>query len=80
MAESLATRPKGLAWVQSIRDYIKDTQVETRRVIWPARKYVISATIVILLIVVIVGALLMGIDLVLSYVMGFLLQSGRSRF
>lgn len=78
MAESVVARAKGLVWVQWIRDYIKETQAETRRVIWPNRKYVISATIVILLIVVIVGALLMGIDLVLSYVMGFLLQSGRS--
>ena len=78
MAESVVARAKGLVWVQWIRDYIKETQVETRRVIWPNRKYVISATIVILLIVLIVGFLLMGIDLVLSYVMGFLLQSGRS--
>ena len=64
-------------WIEWIRQYIKDTQAETRRVIWPNRKYVASASIVILFIVLLMGGLVMLIDLGFSTLLSALMKSGR---
>jgi len=54
--------------------YIKETRAETKRVVWPDRRYVAVATIIILLIVAITGIYVMFLDLMLTNVFGFILK------
>ncbi len=42
--------------------YFKETLAEMRKVVWPDRRYVTAATVIILVLVVITGAFLMLVD------------------
>lgn len=48
-------------WIAKIRSYLKETQGEVKKVAWPGRQYVTSATIIILIICIILGV---GVTLV----------------
>ena len=37
--------------IEKIRTYLKETETEARKVIWPDRKYVAAATVIVLVIV-----------------------------
>ena len=54
--------------------YIKETRAETKKVVWPDRRYVAVATVIIIFLVVIVGLYVMAIDLTFSRIFGVLLK------
>ena len=54
--------------------YIKETRAETKKVVWPDRRYVTAATVIILILVIITGIYVMTVDLVFTKVFGVLLK------
>lgn len=57
---NLLEKIKGIAG--KIVKFVNETQVETKKVIWPDRRYVIVATMLTLLIVIVLAVFLMGVD------------------
>lgn len=55
-----------LAWVETVRTYLREVVVELKKVIWPSRKETIGSTAVVLVIVGLAAAFLGLVDLVLS--------------
>ena len=54
--------------------FFKETRAETKKVVWPERRYVAVATSIILVLVFITGFYIMGIDFIFSRIFGFLLR------
>ena len=54
--------------------FIKETRAETKKVVWPNRKYVTAATVIILLVVVITVIYVSFVDLALSNILGALIK------
>ncbi|MBU0502740.1 MAG: preprotein translocase subunit SecE [bacterium] len=54
--------------------FLKETRAETRKVVWPERRYVMVATVIILILVVVTGLYVMTVDLVFAKIFGFLLK------
>jgi len=48
------------------KNFLKDTQNETKKVTWPDKKSVINATVLILIIVAVLTTFIMCIDLLLT--------------
>ena len=44
----------------------KDTKAELKKVVWPTKKQIINNTVWVLVLVVMVAAIVLGIDLVLE--------------
>jgi preprotein translocase subunit SecE len=53
--------------------FFKETRAETKKVVWPDRRYVMVATIIILILVFIIGLYVMFVDLVFVKIFGFLM-------
>ena len=45
---------------------IKDTKAELKKVVWPTKKQIVNNTVWVLVLVIIVAAVVLGIDLVLE--------------
>ena len=45
---------------------LKDTKAELKKVVWPTRKQIINNTLWVLVLVIVVSAVVLGIDLVLE--------------
>ena len=60
--------------VGKIVKYVKETRAETRKVVWPERRYVAVATMIILVLVLMTGAYIMGIDFIFSRIFGLLMR------
>jgi preprotein translocase subunit SecE len=54
--------------------FIKETRAETKKVVWPERRYVAVATTIILVLVFITGIYVMLIDLGFTKIFGFLMR------
>jgi preprotein translocase subunit SecE len=61
------------AWVEQLRQYLREVAYELRKVVWPSRKETIGTTSVVLIIVFICGLYLGMIDYLLSMLVGTLL-------
>ena len=57
-----------------VTKFLKETRAETRKVVWPDRRYVTVATIVILILVIITGLYVMLIDYGFGRIFGFLMR------
>lgn len=57
-----------------ITEYLKETQAEVKKVAWPTRQYVVSATIIILIVSFAIGFFVMFSDLALARFILFLNQ------
>ncbi len=55
-----------MAWVATVRNYLREVVVELKKVIWPSRKETMGSTAVVLMIVGMAAAFLGIVDLVLS--------------
>jgi len=55
-----------IAWVDTVRTYLREVVSELRKVIWPSRKETLGSTAVVLVIVGIAAAFLGVVDLILS--------------
>lgn len=54
--------------------FFKETRAETKKVVWPDRRYVAVATLIILVLVTITGLYVMFVDLAFTKIFGFLLR------
>lgn len=45
-----------------IQNYLKETQTEMKKVVWPDRRYVSVATLIVLVLVIITGLFVMFVD------------------
>jgi preprotein translocase subunit SecE len=61
------------AWVEQLRQYLREVSYELRKVVWPSRKETIGTTSVVLIIVFICGLYLGVLDYLLSMLVGALL-------
>lgn len=62
---------------RSAREYIRESQFEMRKVVWPTREETVRTTIVIIIVVVIISALLGLIDVLLKWaILDTLLKMG----
>lgn len=60
--------------VGQVAKFIKETRSETKKVVWPERRYVAVATMIILVIVVITGLYVTLVDFGFTKLFGFLLR------
>ncbi len=44
----------------------KDTKAELKKVVWPTRKQIVNNTLWVMILVIVVSAVVLGIDLVLK--------------
>ncbi|HEC74624.1 MAG TPA: preprotein translocase subunit SecE [Methylophaga aminisulfidivorans] len=51
----------------TVMSYIRDTNVEVRKVVWPSRQETVQTTLVVILMVMIVALMLWGIDSLLGW-------------
>ena len=58
-----------------LRNFFKETRAEMKKVVWPSRQYVTSATVIILIIVILVGIYVMLTDFALARVFDYLLHA-----
>ena len=56
----------------AIKKYLKETEVEAKKVVWPDRKYVTAATVIILIIVVLSAVFLTAVDISFVHIFKFL--------
>ncbi len=62
---------------ERVREYIRESQFEMRKVVWPTREETVRTTIVIMIVVVIISALLGLIDVILKWaILDTLLKMG----
>ena len=54
--------------------YFKETRAETKKVVWPDRRYITVATIIILVLVSLTGLYVMLIDYAFVRIFGYLLK------
>ena len=55
--------------------FIKETRSEAKKVIWPDQRYVLAATVIILIIVFVTGAFVMSIDYVFGKMFAYLMKA-----
>jgi preprotein translocase subunit SecE len=56
-----------MASLTSIRKYIREVQVEAKKVVWPERREAIQATIMVLAMVIFMAVFLWAVDSILSW-------------
>jgi preprotein translocase subunit SecE len=61
-----------MAWVDTVRDYLREVVYELRKVVWPSRKETMGSTAVVLVIVGLSATFLGLVDFVLSRLVRFL--------
>ncbi|MEK7376197.1 MAG: preprotein translocase subunit SecE [Candidatus Margulisiibacteriota bacterium] len=59
----------------AIKKYLKETEVEARKVVWPGRKYVTAATVIILIIVVLSAVFITAVDFSFAKIFKFLIEN-----
>ena len=61
----------GVAWFttpgRGVRGYLRETQFEMRKVVWPTREETIRTTLVVILVVVLLSIVLGLIDIILKW-------------
>ena len=62
----------GVAWFTSVghavRDYLRETQFEMRKVVWPTREETLRTTLVVIAVVIVLSIVLGVIDILLKWV------------
>lgn len=58
--------------IARIKQFLKETEIESKKVIWPDRKYVVAATIIVLIIVMVSSLYVMFLDFGLAKIFEFL--------
>jgi len=56
-----------MASLTSIRKYMREVQVEAKKVVWPERKEAIQATIMVLAMVIFLAIFLWAVDSIFSW-------------
>jgi len=57
-----------------VMQYLRDTRMELRKVVWPAREEAVNLTIIVLFVTVAMTVLLGGIDYAFTILLNFILS------
>jgi preprotein translocase subunit SecE len=60
--------------LEFIVKFLRETRAELKKVVWPDRRYVTAATIIIMVLVVLTGLYVMGVDWALTKIFAVLLR------
>ena len=60
--------------LDKVKGFINETRHETKKVVWPSRKYVAAATGIILVMVFLVAVYVMVVDYAFTVIFGTLLK------
>jgi preprotein translocase subunit SecE len=63
-----------MAWTTQVRDFVKEVEVESRKVSWPSRNELRDSTIVVIATVVLLTAFVYVVDGLLRLGLGLLLR------
>ncbi|TMQ50806.1 MAG: preprotein translocase subunit SecE [Candidatus Eisenbacteria bacterium] len=63
-----------MAWMNQVREFVKDVRVESTKISWPTRNELRDSTLVVIATVVIVTVFVGVVDRVLTWGMGFLFR------
>ena len=61
---------------RQVSSFIRDAQIEVRKVVWPTRQETIQTTMFVMIVVVVFGILLWVLDLMLSSLVQTLIGRG----
>jgi preprotein translocase subunit SecE len=76
MLDNLKELPEhGGNWFTRARRFITDVRAELTRVTWPTRREVWATTVVVILVSVLFGVYLYGIDLILSWLVSLIFRA-----
>ena len=67
---AIANRPK--QWLQSTKEFFRDTNAEMKKVSWPTRTEVMGTTVVVIVATIIFAVYLWGCDLLFYKAIDFL--------
>jgi len=60
--------------MKALINYLNDVVAELKKVVWPTRDMLISSTVVVIVISLLFAFYIMGVDKLLSQVVGFILR------
>jgi len=63
-----------MAWMNQVREFVKDVRVESTKISWPTRNELRDSTLVVIATVVIVTVFVGVVDRILTWGMGFLFR------
>ena len=63
-----------MAWMQQVREFVKDVRVESAKVSWPTRAELRDSTTVVIVTVLLVAAFVGVVDRVLNMAIGLLFR------
>ena len=63
-----------MAWMEQVREFVKDVRVESTKVSWPTRSELRDSTIVVIVAVLIVMVFVGIVDRFLSWAVGLLFR------
>lgn len=65
-------KKEGFSLINKISNYLKETEIEGKKVVWPDRKYVGAATLIVLVIVILSVLYVMALDFGFAKIFEFL--------
>ena len=60
--------------VKRISNFFRELRNETKKIIWPTKKQTFNNTIIVLVVMVLVGAFIAGLDAVMAFAIRLLLN------
>jgi len=63
-----------MAWVDQVREFVKDVRIESTKISWPTRQELRDSTLVVIGAVIIVTVFVGVVDRILTWGMGFLFR------
>jgi preprotein translocase subunit SecE len=72
--KSIDKKPKKNGLKKSTR-FFKDLMSEIKKVVWPSKKQTINNTLVVIVVMLIAGAFVWGLDSLLTFVVRLILQA-----
>ena len=63
-----------MAWMEQVREFVKDVRVESSKVSWPTRNELRDSTIVVIVTVIIVMVFVGAVDRALGWAVGLMFR------
>jgi preprotein translocase SecE subunit len=61
--------------ISLIKNFLRETRTEGKKVVWPSRQYIIAASVIVILIVFISAVFVLFIDYVFAEIFAHLMRS-----
>ena len=68
---------KKVGLIGGLQGYIRETQVEAKKVAWPSREHVVSASVLIVILVLVIAFLTGFLDFIIGEVISSLIKVRR---